>query len=125
MLTPNNLTANLALPKLTDGVHTLAVNAREPYIISAYGYYNRQETVSFTIKTPSPSPTPAASINPNPSPTLTPEPTQTHIPALSPSSTLETMPSPSVPEFPLVAVVLAVVAVAVGALVYFKKRKRS
>jgi hypothetical protein len=117
VLTPNNLTANLALPKLTDGVHTLTVNAREPYMISAYGYYSRQEMVTFTIKTPSPSPNPTQT--PSPTPTLSPSttPTPTQSPTLTPST------SPSVPEFPAWTLLPLAVATAVGVLVWVRRRR--
>ncbi len=55
VLTSNNLTVSVALPPLSDGYHILTVIAREPYIVPGQsGYYYRQETVEFTIRTAPP-----------------------------------------------------------------------
>jgi len=140
ILIPNNLTATVALPLLNDGYHTFTVNAREPYIIPGQtGYYYHQDTIDFTVKTqptptltaiPNLTPTPSPSPSPNatPIPTLEPtlEPTQTPIPTLEP--TLEPTPTPITNLYsdwiPIAVIALAPV-IGVGALVYFKKRKRS
>jgi hypothetical protein len=52
---PNVINANINLPQLADGTHTLKVTAKEPSVISNHpDDYTMQESVVFTIDTTSP-----------------------------------------------------------------------
>ena len=110
------------LPDLEEGSHNLRVNAE-------YSYENDRVFVSnsnvdFTINStyspllspspsPSPSPTPTPSPNPTPTPTSSPQPTST--------PETESEPLPTIPV--VIASSASMTVVAVGLLVYFKKRK--
>jgi hypothetical protein len=126
-----NLTYTQDVGILSLGEHTLtiSVNAFTTYLNYAVDGWrsdydvSTNETFTFIVSVPSTptsslTPTPSPSINPTLSPTPTLEPTQTATPSNDYNQTLDLMP--------IIALCgVVVVAVALGVLVYFKKRKRS
>lgn len=112
------LSGSAVLADLTEGTHSLRVNAEYSYDNGKQVFVSNSDVI-FTIDpdyspslSPSPSPSPAPTVTPSPTATPSPEPTSTPEPESLPTT--------------LVATVFAVSVVVVGAglLVYFKKRKR-
>ena len=97
------ISGNFTLDGLSDGTHNVVV-----YTNDIAGNMGKSDTVIFNVALPTPSPTIEPTI----------EPTQTATPTNGDNQTLDSTPI-------LVLSGIAVVAVAVGALVYFMKRKRS
>jgi parallel beta-helix repeat protein len=96
-----------------------------PYVIDSQNQDRYPLIQGTPTPTPTPSPTPTPTSTPSPSPSLTPtptpQPTPTHTP--TPSST----PSPEPEPFPTTIAVAAIgiaFLVAIGLLVYFKKRNK-
>ena len=111
------LSGSAVLTNLTEGTHTLRVDA-------AYSYDNGKQVfasnsnVTFTID---PNYSPSLSPSPSPSPTATPSTTPT------PQST--STPEPEQETFPILPVsavtIIAIAIVATGLLVYFKRRRNN
>jgi len=112
---------NATLTNMSTGIHSIVV-----YSNNTSGTMCKSDmvffTVSLSIPTPTPSPSPSPSPNPpaSPSPTIEPtlEPTQT----ASPTPIGEPIIVAYAPQIEVGAVVL-IFLVAVGILVYFKRRK--
>ncbi len=96
-------------------------------------YASGNPSYTFTpTPTPTPEPTPTSTVTapPTSTPTRSPSPSPTVIPSptLEPTQTPTPTPDDNQPgdfTLPIILAAVVVVAVAVGALVYFKKRKRS
>jgi len=103
---------NTTLTGLSDGSHSLFIYSRD-----LAGNIEKSDTVFFTVKTPTPTPSPSPSPTPSPSLTIEPtlEPTQTATPTNGDNQTLDLTP--------IILVAVIAIAVAMGAVVYFKRRK--
>lgn len=113
---PNiSVTGNTTLSNLTDGSHTLKVYAND-----TVGNVGWTSTVFFTVdtSTPSPSPSPATTQTPSPSPSQ--QPTIATSIATSPTPIEETGNANIALE---IAGVIMIAIVAVGLLVYFRRRR--
>ena len=108
--------ANTTLTELSDGVHRIVIYAHD-----MVGNVGKSDTVNFTVYTSTTTSSPSSIPSPSQSPTLEPtiepslEPTQTQ--TIDGNQTVDLMPI-------LVLTGIAVITVAVGALVYFKKNKK-
>ncbi len=106
-----NVTANgnLTLTGLTEGNHSIVVYAND-----TFGKMGKSDTIFFAVSLPTPTPSPSPSPSPTIEPTLEPNPTP--IPTSDDNQTLELTPI-------LALSGIVVIAVAVGALVNFKRRR--
>ena len=106
------------LTGLEDGSHSLKIYAKD-----TAGYTGESETYYFTVNTqptPTPSPSPSPILSPSQEPTM--EPTLEPIQTASPTPIGEPIIVAYTPQI-VVATVALIAVVAVGALVYFKRRK--
>ncbi len=102
------------LKGLADGSHSLTIYAKD-----AAGYTGKSDTYFFTVNT-QPITTPTPSTNPSPSPTQQPTQEPTLEPTVTPSPITDNVLSADFT--PAILGGIAAVAVAVGALVIFKRR---
>jgi hypothetical protein len=140
----SNITCNgnFTIKNILNGIHNVTVYAND-----TNGNMGKSNNIFFTIDTSTPpSPSPTSTTIPSPSPNLTPKPTPTSTPTVSPSPSPSKSPSISPSSSPtqkatiepsqtpnnsqtenftpaVVIVGLATLAVAVGLLVYFKRKK--
>jgi len=119
---------NVTLSGLSSGFHTLAICSRNGTFVwgtSSYeGWYDAEDTASFTIDLFGKSPTPTPTLAPTSKPTATPEPTPTPSEETTPLPTINTGPSSYYFDDFLIGGIAGAVAIAVLVLLfYFTKRK--
>ncbi len=111
---------NVTLSGLSSGFHTLAICSRNGTFVwgtSSYeGWYDAEDTASFTIDLSGKSPAPTPTLAPTSKPTATPE----LIPTPTPTPEPESLPTSLVMAS---SVTLAVVLFGIGLLFYGIKRK--
>ena len=104
---------NTTLAGLSDGTHSLFIYSRD-----SAGNIEKSDTIFFTIETSTPTP------SPSPTPTASPTPEPTVEPTLTPSPTSGDNRKGDF-TIPIILAAVIVIVVALGVMLYFKKRKRS